>query len=159
MAFQIPEGVAAVYDHFIVMARKARIMGLETAQEGNTSTAPCDARHGRREERDTMTIGPGVNRHDLSLDMEAVNKGRVGDIGLREHHAQDGREAQEGIHVTRQLMTETRSIPCNKRRLADCIGIDFLEHGKVTGKILRHLIWSPDKESCIKLIAKELKGV
>ena len=28
MAFQKPEGVAAVYDHFIVMARKARIKGL-----------------------------------------------------------------------------------------------------------------------------------
>lgn len=84
MAFQKPEGVAAVYDHFIVMARKARIKGLETAQEGNTSTAPCDARHGRREEGDTKYIGPGVNRHDLSLDMDAVNKGRGGDIGLRE---------------------------------------------------------------------------
>ena len=116
MAFQKPEGVAAVYDHFIVMARKARIKGLETAQEGNTSTAPCDARHGRREEGDTKYIGPGVNRHDLSLDMDAVNKGRGGDIGLREHHAQDGREAQEGFQVTRQLMTETRSFPLNKRR-------------------------------------------
>ena len=39
MAFQKPEGVAAVYDHFIVMARKARIKGLETAQEGNLHCA------------------------------------------------------------------------------------------------------------------------
>ena len=92
MAFQKPEGVAAVYDHFIVMARKARIKGLETAQEGNTSTAPCDARHGRREEGDTKYIGPGVNRHDLSLDMDAVNKGRAAILALGEHHAQDGRE-------------------------------------------------------------------